>query len=73
MKLVFPVFERCNNFLSFKNYNTEHLQLLLNPEWIQNFCFLVDIIQHFNKLNLKLQGKNTALQLLEKSLYLSRN
>lgn len=53
-------------FLTSKNYNTQYLQFLINPKWIQNFCVLVDITKNFNTLNLKLQGKgNTALQLEE--------
>jgi len=56
-------------FLESKNYNEEHLKLLVNHEWLENFYFLLDMTEHFNKLNLKLQGKgNTALQLLEEVL-----
>lgn len=56
-------------FLTSKNYNEQHVQFLSHPDWIQHFCYLLDMTEHFNTLNLKLQGKgNTALQLLEEVL-----
>jgi hypothetical protein len=71
--LVLKRFSECLEeiiiFLNTKYYNREHITCLTNPLWLQNFYFLLDMTEHFNRLNVKLQGKgNTALQLLEEVL-----
>ncbi|XP_065642450.1 general transcription factor II-I repeat domain-containing protein 2B-like [Hydra vulgaris] len=57
---------KITKFLAVKKYNEEHCKLLKNSGWLQNFYFLLDMTEHFSKLNLKIQGKgNIYAQLLE--------
>ena len=45
-------------FLKSKNYECE---ILNNDRWIKDLAFAVDITNHLNQLNLKLQGKNLVI------------
>ena len=42
----------------------EDFPQLSDPEWIANLAFLVDIMKHLNKLNLRLQGKDQLVNIL---------
>ncbi|XP_065645713.1 general transcription factor II-I repeat domain-containing protein 2-like [Hydra vulgaris] len=66
LKQFFECLSEITKFLAAKNYNGEHCKLLKISEWLQNFHFLLDMTEHFNKLNLKMQGKgNISAQLLQ--------
>ena len=47
-----------HDFLEEKDELPKEGALLCNEQWLLDLAYLVDVINHVNYLNLKLQGKN---------------
>ena len=54
------------NFLREKGMNVPEFS---DAKWITDFAFLVDITNHLNMLNLKLQGRNQFINVLYDHIY----
>lgn len=62
LKRFFELRDEIATFLSSKNYECEILQ---DNQWIKDLAFSVDITNHLNQLNLKLQGKHLVTNLYD--------
>lgn len=49
--------------------STEYQLKFKDPNFLQNLAFLVDITQHFNELNLKLQGENLNILIIIQRMF----
>ena len=59
-KRVFELRDELKLFFEIEK-KTEFASLLKNDRWIRSLAYMVDIFDHLNKLNLKMQGKNTNI------------
>ena len=59
-KRVFELRGELNLFFEHEK-KTEFALLLKNKEWIRYLAYMVHIFDQLNKLNLKMQGKNTDI------------
>ena len=57
-KRVFELRDELKLFFEIEK-KTGFASLLKNDRWIRSFAYMVDIFDHLNKLNLKMQGENT--------------
>lgn len=60
LKRVYDLHKEILMFLHHRN-ETQLAAHLENNEWVSDLCFLVDMTQHLNELNVKLQGKNNMI------------
>lgn len=60
LKRVYDLHQEIIMFLHSRNESqlAAHFE---NSEWVSDLCFLVDMTQHLNELNIKLQGKNNMI------------
>ena len=59
-KRVFELRDELKLFFEIEK-KTEFASLLKNDRWIRYLAYMVDIFDHLNKLNLKMQGKNITI------------
>lgn len=62
LRRLFDLKDEVVLFLSDKNPHLSHL--FVNKKWVQKLCYLVDIFEKFNDLNLSLQGRETNILVL---------
>lgn len=58
LKRVYELREELGQFLTNHNFKVDELD---SSEWINDLTFLVDIVQHLNEMNTKMQGKNQLI------------
>ena len=63
LKRVFELKEELKEFLGTQKHAKcrQWLNLLEDPVWIARVCYLSDIFEKLNKLNLSLQGKDSNI------------
>jgi len=55
---VWNLKEEIQDFLKNKTDKWSDFKIFEDKDWRTNFAFLTDLLEHYNKLNKKLQGKN---------------
>ena len=56
----------------FEMKNVEHPELT-NPHWLQKLYYLLDMTEHPNQLNVKMQGIENAILSLQQTLFAFEN